>query len=280
MPRLVALQACATAAFVGLGLAAAPAIVLVALALTMGSGQAPWSSVMRSVLPRLLEDPALQSTVFALDSVLVEISFTLGALLTGVLVSLFSPATALLTAAACATLGAMAFVAGPVFDDWPVDAAASRHLIHAMRNRALLTIVMATLPAGFALGAVEVALPSFAARHGAADAAGFLLAAWSVGSGLGGAAYGALDWRRPLAQVWVGLTCSLAVAMVPLLLASSVGVLAALLVLASASAAPLLACGGQILGTISQAGTATEAYAWGRCRSSSESPAAPRRADS
>ena len=63
-------------------------------------------------------------------------------------------------------------------------------LLGALRSPGMRTIVAATVPLGFAVGATEVTMTAFAEDHGARAAAGVLLAVWAVGSGLGGLTYG------------------------------------------------------------------------------------------
>ncbi|HVW16699.1 MAG TPA: MFS transporter [Solirubrobacteraceae bacterium] len=264
-PRLVVVQAAAAAALVALGLSGASGGLLVLAAAAMGLGQPPWASVLRGLFPLLVDDAALLPTLFALDSVLVELSFTLGPLLTAGLVALLAPQAALVAAAILVTVGGLAFVASPAVARWPVggERAHVAHPLGVLASPAIATVVAAMLPAGFAIGAIEVALPSFASDHGAAASAGALISVWSVGSALGGIAYGARAWSRPLAQVWAGLVWLLAVAMAPLLLAGSMLAMAALLLPAGAAIAPMASAGGQLLGAAAPAGMAGEAYAWG-----------------
>jgi MFS family permease len=114
-----------------------------------------------------------------------------------------------------------------------------------------------------AIGALEVAVPAFAAGHGHAPAAGLLLAAWSIGSAIGGVLYGAGDWALPLPQRWVALSVLLAAGLAPVVAAWSIPTMLALLVLAGLGIAPTIASGSQLLGVLAPPGMGTEAYAWG-----------------
>ena len=77
-------HAAALGALVLAGEAGAPTGVLVACGLVAGFAIPPTSSVLRSMWPHLLrEDPRLLQTAYALDSVMIEMIFILGPLLTG-----------------------------------------------------------------------------------------------------------------------------------------------------------------------------------------------------
>ncbi len=78
------------------------------------------------------------------------------------------------------------------------------------------TIVAATAPVGFALGATEVTMTAFAADHGSRAAAGALMAAWAAGSGVGGLAYGGREHTSAPGPRWVRLA-----AVVPAVLAAA-----------------------------------------------------------
>jgi len=75
----------------------APTFVLVACSVSAGFAIPPTSSVLRSMWPKLLEDrPHLLQPAYALDSVLIELIFILGPLLTGLLTALVAPQIALI----------------------------------------------------------------------------------------------------------------------------------------------------------------------------------------
>ena len=70
------------------------------------------------------------------------------------------------------------------------------------------TIVAATAPVGFALGATEVTMTAFAADHGSRAAAGALMAAWAAGSGVGGLTYGGREHTSAPGPRWVRLAAA------------------------------------------------------------------------
>jgi hypothetical protein len=120
------------------------------------------------------------------------------------------------------------------------------------------------VPSGFCFGVVEISMPAFAEEHGAAAWAGVLLSAWAAASAVGGLAYGARNWRRPLPDLYLRLALLLPLGFLPALLAPSVALMALLIVPAGLLIAPLGAAGNQLVGNLAPTGTATEAYAWPR----------------
>ncbi len=263
LPWLVALQVVGVLAFVALGIAGAPGGVLVGAAGVAGLGQAPWSSVMRAMWPRLLGDAGLVATAFALDAAVVEVVFIAGPLLVGLATALFSPQLALVLSTAAVTAGGVLFLRSPAIRAWENELHDDRHLLGALRHSGLRTVVIVTLPIGFCFGALEVALPAFASDHGSASSSGLLIACWAAGSAMGGVLYGARDWASPLPRQWVSLIALLAASLVPLLAAPSLGAILPLLLLAGAGIAPTIASGSRLLGQLAPPGMGTEAYAWG-----------------
>ena len=112
-----------------------------------GAAFPPVPSVLRARMPALLEDArSLLAPAYALDAVLVELTFVGGPLLTAVLVTVFAPTSALLVSAAAAVLGPIVFLrilpdARPATADHdggllgPLRSPAIRHAIKPARTR-------------------------------------------------------------------------------------------------------------------------------------------------
>ena len=253
-------------ALVGLGSTGSPPGVLVLTALLAGALYPPNPSVLRTRFPDLLShDPRLVGSVFALDSVLLEIGFVLGPLITAVLVATVSPAAAIVFSAAAVVVGSVAFAAllppapgagaGDVADP---DAG----LLGPLRAPGIRTLVLTMFPVGFAIGALEVALPAFSADEGGAELAGFLLAVWSIGSAAGGFVFGLRPRRSGLVALHLRLTLLLPLAFAPVLAAVSVPLMALLLLPAGMLIAPIIATRNELATAVAPPGTATEALTW------------------
>jgi predicted MFS family arabinose efflux permease len=126
----------------------------------------------------------------------------------------------------------------------------------------LQTLVLASLPVGFALGTLEVVLPAFSAAEGSKELAGVLLAVWSLASGAAGLAYGARPARERLLRVHVRFALLLPAGCAVLFAASSPETMALLVILTGLPIAPLIASRNQLVERVAPRGTATEAFTW------------------
>ncbi len=175
-------HAAALGALVLAGEADAPTGVLVACGLVAGFAIPPTSSVLRSMWPHLLrEDPRLLQTAYALDSVMIEMIFILGPLLTAILTAVVSPQAALLVSATCVVAGTLAFTSLPPSRAWRPEKEGRAGMLGALGSPGVRSLVLVSLPAGMGLGICQVALPAFADAEGARELAGLLLAGWSLG---------------------------------------------------------------------------------------------------
>ena len=264
MLPLAGLHAASLGALVALGLAGAPTGALVACGLAAGISVPPVGSVVRPLLAGLLDDDAgLLPTAYALDGIAIELVFVTGPLLTAAIVVVASPAVALLVACGFVVLGTIVLVTAPASRAWRPDAGDhERHLLGALASPGMRTIVAATAPVGFALGATEVTMTAFASDHGSRAAAGALMAAWAAGSGVGGLAYGGREHASAPGPRWVRLAAVFPLCSLPLVLAPSLLVMAPLALIAGLCLAPYMAAANQLVGDVAPPGAVTEAFAW------------------
>jgi MFS family permease len=262
---LAFVHAAALGSVVGLAELQAPTAALLACSLSAGFAIPPTSSVLRSMWPSLLrERPELVPAAYALDSVLIELIFILGPLLTAVIAATMSPAAALIVSAASVMVGTITFTAQApsrgVRPDPEGRAAAGR--LGALSSPGVRSLVLTSLPAGIGIGICEVTLPAFTDASGSRELAGVLLAVWSLGSAVGGLAFGAWPHRPPLQHVHLAVAALLPVALLPLAAAPSVAVMALLVIPAGMFIAPLLATRNELIGWVAPPGSRTEAYTW------------------
>jgi MFS family permease len=249
----------------GAGEAEAPVAALAAASLATGVAIPPVSSVLRSHWPHLLAGrPELLAGAFALDSVMIEIVFVVGPLLTTVVVATVGPQYALLVSAVCVMSGTSMLLAGLRGRPGPERADAGQRAfgLGALASPGLRTLVLASLPVGFTFGTLEVALPAFSEAEGSEELAGVLLAAWSAASGVGGLVWGARGGNAPLLEAHLFFAWLLPLGVAPLLLAGSPLTMALLAILAGLPIAPLIASRNQLVERVSLPGTATEAFTW------------------
>jgi MFS family permease len=248
-----------------LGAASAATALLALASLVTGAALPPLSSVLRSRWPYLLEGrPELVPSAFALDSVMIELIFVTGPLLTAAAVALVGAEYALGVSAGCVLLGTSMMLTRLRAYGSPERAPeGSRALgLGALAAPGLRTLVLASLPVGFALGTLEVVLPAFSESEGSKELAGLLLAVWSLASGAAGLAYGAYPPRTALARAHMGFALLLPVGCAALFAATSPATMALLVILAGLPIAPLIASRNQLIESVAPRGTATEAFTW------------------
>jgi len=248
-----------------LGAAGAPTAGIALAALAAGTTLPPVSSVLRSRWPLLLADtPELVPSAYALDSVMIEVIFVTGPLITTAIVAVVGPEYALAVSAAAVLTGTTALLAGLRGRGRPdaPEAGSPRFGLGALATPGMRTLVLASLPVGFALGTVQVVIPAFATEEGARETAGVLLAIWSASSGAAGLAYGARPATARVDDAHLLLACLLPASIAVLLVAGSPLTMALLVVVTGAPVAPLIASRNQLVERVAPRGTATEAFTW------------------
>lgn len=241
----------------------APAAALIATALLTGFLYPPSPSVLRARFPDLLsETPELVAPAYALDSVLLELSFVCGPLLVAAVVVAIGPGAALVLSAAAVLTGVTVFVSALPSEGRRVAHEELGGLLGVLRTPGISTLVLTMFPVGFALGSLEVSVPAFSHEESRPELAGVLLAIWAIGSAAGGFAYGARPRRSPLTVVHHRLTLLLPLAFVAPLLAPSIPIMALMLLPAGVLIAPIIATRNELASEAAPPGTKTEALTW------------------
>jgi predicted MFS family arabinose efflux permease len=228
-----------------------------------GFSYPPSPSVLRARFPELLRTrPELIQSAYALDSVLLELSFVGGPLIVAAVVAGIGPGAALVVSAAAVLGGVTIFVSAlsPSLHEPPRDEA--RGLLGVLRTPGITTLVLTMFPVGFAFGALEVSIPAFSLEHSRPELAGVLLAIWAIASAVGGFVYGVRPRRSPLADLHHRLTILLPLAFLPPLFAPSIPVMGLLLVPAGVLIAPIIATRNELASAAAPPGTKTEALTW------------------
>jgi hypothetical protein len=247
------------------GEAGAPVALLAAASLAAGVAIPPVSSVLRSRWQYLLPGrPELLAGAFALDSVMIEVIFVTGPLITTLVVATVGPQYALIVSAACVLLGTSLMLAGLSGRPGPERTEAGRPAfgLGALASPGLRTLVISSLPVGFTFGTLEVVLPAFSEAEGSREMAGVLLAVWSAASAAGGLVWGARGGGAPLLRAHLLFAWLLPLGVAPLLLAGSPLSMALLTILTGLPIAPLIASRNQLVERVVLPGTATEAFTW------------------
>ncbi len=238
----------------------APIIVTLISGAIAGMTLPPLGACMRALWPALAHSPQSLSRAYAFEATLQELSFVCGPMLVAALVTISTPATPLLVAAAAGAGGAIAFGAGAARFR-PRISSASR-TASALRSVGIRTVLAGQFAVGLAFGALEVAMPAFAERHGSRTVAGILIGAYSIGSILGGIWSGTRPHRRDPVRSYLIALIGLTVGVLPLLIASSTQAMFALVLLAGLPIAPGFAAAYILLDRLGEPGQATETFAW------------------
>jgi MFS family permease len=131
----------------------------------------------------------------------------------------------------------------------------------AMSSPGMRALIATDLPIGVLFGALDVGVPAFCKAHGAAAAAGAVLAALAVGSMAGGLVYGSRP-RRATARRYALLLALIALFTAPLAAAESILALGLLAGLAGVMVAPMNSVGLALIDDVAPPGTAAEATSW------------------
>ncbi|MDE3130749.1 MAG: MFS transporter [Acidobacteriota bacterium] len=257
-----AAQACV---YVALALAArahAPASALIACAALAGALVPPIAPVVRTLLRDLYVDHAVRETAYAMEAIAQETIWIVGPLFTTVVVTLASPAVAVALLGVIGLGGTLLFLRSPLLErpqgrehsELPSGSA----LVSVDLRRLLLPVALM----GFALGAVEVGLPSLALHDGSRPASGLLLALWSLGSMAGGIHYSATRRGSALGSRYallLGVNCLLTA---PLLFAGTIWLAAVFSFVAGLAVAPTFSCVYSVVGHVVIPGSEHEAFGW------------------
>jgi len=235
---------------------------LVACGLLAGAALPPTSSVLRASWPALLaRRPELLTAAYALDAVLIQLSFLAGPLIVAASAAVLPPDAPLLLAAATAVAGTAAFAA--LHRETPADRpAGSAGLLGALAAPGIRTLVLSQIPVGIAFGSMQVTLPAFAETEGSQELAGVLLATLSLASITGALVYGSRPRTLPLDELHVRLARLVPVGFAFPLLAWSVPSMVLLVIPAGGLLSAFFATRNQLAGVAAAPGTETEAVTW------------------
>jgi len=242
--------------------AGAGTAALVAVSGLAGGATPPIGGLLRQLWPSLVDAEDLVGG-YVIDSLLIEVFFVAGPLLTGVMAAAIGPASPLFAAAGLGFLGALWFAAVPAVG--AVQRAADEHRTRAgaLASPAIRLLVFTGVPIGISFGVFDVIYPAFGSDYGNSALGGPFIAATAIGSAIGALVYGAQAHRfRTPAQGSIALAIYQPLACLPLLLADSNLAMFLLAPLAGSYIAPASNLRNQIAQAAMPPGTGTEAFTW------------------
>ena len=176
----------------------APNVLTLACAALTGASFPPITVCMRTYLRQQLAEEAALSTAYSLESVLIEFVFIVGPMLVALFIAFASASAAVAFAAACGGLGALLFVQTRVLRNWQIESRGPASLLGPLAKPRFVALIAIVVCYALAFGLTEIGAVAYAAENGQPALAGVLLGLMSVGSALGGLAYGSRRWHVPL----------------------------------------------------------------------------------
>ncbi len=262
--RILLLQAVAYPTVMALLLVAvfveAPGAVVLVAAAGAGAVTPLVSGTVRAVWSRV--DPQVQPAAFALDAVVVDVSYVAGPGLVGGLALVSSPAVAVGLAAALGAAGALSVGSSNALRAWPPPPGVSSSPLSTVLSPGMPRLLLSGALVMMAFGFLEVAVPAFVDSRGAAGLAGLFMAIWALGSVAGGLWFGTRVIRHSLPTQYRFLILAVSLGMVPLALTSNAWLFAVLLFLSGATLAPFLIVLNTLIGRTAPAHAAVEAFTW------------------
>lgn len=216
-----------------------PRVLTYVFAAVAGAALPQVGASVRTRWSHLLDDPGQKQTAFALEAVLDEVVFVVGPVLVTLLATSWHPVAGLTAALVSGLVGTFAFAAQRRTEP-PAGRSQELRVRPPMPWRLVLPLSLVCLTLGALFGAAEVTTVAFAEEAGMRWVAGWLLAAWSLGSLVAGLVTGAIDWTSgPEVRLRWG-SAAMALAMAPLMFIESVPLMAVVLLVGGLAIAPTM----------------------------------------
>lgn len=193
--------------------------------------RARWAALYRGT-PQL-------HTAYSYESVVDEVCFIFGPIISIGLSTSWFPEAGPLLAACFLTAGVLWLTSQRATE--PVPHPRGQHTGgSALRSRGLQVLVVTFAATGTIFGSVDVVTVAFADEQGHKAAASLVLAVYAAGSCAAGAVFGLLRLKGRPERRWLLGICTTAVSMIPLLLVGNLPFLAVALFVAGLSIAPTM----------------------------------------
>ena len=268
LPWLAVVHALALIVFV-LSVETDQPVAVQALTVAMaGLCQPAIGSMVRARWAHVAPDPQRLRSAFALESIIDELIFTIGPLLTAYLALQVALPLPLVLAAVLTVAGSLALAAQRRTQPSPSgrrqrgDSSTGEPRRSALRQPGMVIMVMAALGIGGVFGSYEVTTVAFTQEAGQPTASGLVLGLWAAGSLLGGLVFGSRHWRMSLPRQVIALTGLLALALAVAPLVGSVPVLAITTFVSGMTIAPALISVFSLTERLVPTASLTEGLTW------------------
>ncbi len=244
-------------------------------AIVAGVPAGSFGSLVRARWSYVLDDDRQLHTAYSLESALDEVVFVVGPVLATVLATSVAPSAGLIVPIVALIVGGNLFLAlrrteppASVPRGAGPGEATTTAVVRRPRTRSVLrspgmaVLAIVFVAMGGIFGATDVSTVAFAQEQGSKSSAGFVLAAFALGSMISGLGYGARHWHTPLwkrfAVGMVALACGVSL----FFLVSSISMLALVMFLTGFAIAPTLINGNGLVQHFVPADRLTEGLTW------------------
>ncbi|KOG37738.1 MFS transporter [Streptomyces resistomycificus] len=196
-------------------------------------------AMIRARWAALYRDTPQLHTAYSFESVIDEVCFIFGPIISIGLSTVWFPEAGPLLAACFLAVGVFWLTAQRATEPAP-HPRAHHGGGTAMRAPGLQVLVATFVATGAIFGGVDVVTVAFADERGHKGAASVVLALYAAGSCVAGLVFGLLRFKGAPEPRWVLGVCAMAVSMIPLLLVGNLPLLAVALFVAGLSIAPTM----------------------------------------
>ncbi|AXK33418.1 MFS transporter [Streptomyces armeniacus] len=206
-------------------------------------------------------EPRLLHSAFALESVVDEINYMVGPVLSIWLCTVWFPEAGPVVAAGFLLAGVLWLSSQHATE--PAPHPRGQHAGgSALRTPGLWLLAAVYVFTGSIFGSVDVVTVAFAEEEGHKSVAGLMLAVYAMGSVLAGVVYGLLHVSAPLPRRWLVGICAMALSMIPLQLAGNLPWMAVALFIAGLTVAPTMVTTVGLVERLVPRASLTEGMTW------------------
>ena len=213
-------------------------------AFVIGSGQ----MVRRRWIHAIKDDRALTDTAYSFEAFVDEVIFTSGPVIATLLAAAFAPEYAIFAAMLFVATGALFFTAQKSTEPppHPKEVGEDRSLL--IRLPFIRALFIPLMLCGSFFSSAGLGIVAYSDEYGARESSGFLIAIWSLGSGIAALAIGSIKWKRSESQRFLESTVLLFFLTIPIYLAAQLApgnfmIMGIVLLVNGFAIAPLLTAG-------------------------------------
>ena len=237
-------------------------VILMLVAAIAGAFSPPIAVLTRTLWRHRFPDEINRRMAFSVDSIMIELNFTVGPALVALVVAGYSARVAFVMSLLVTFAAFILFLFTPALKYWQQEPHIERHFLGPLTEPRLVGLFVVTFGLTFSFGILEVGYPAFATSLALPVLAGVFLGVNSLGSAVGGAIYGVLHLKPPLERQFA---LAIGIMSVPVFLhwwVDQVFVFGLIAFFAGTLIAPALTAQTLLITRIAPNKYATEAFTW------------------